>query len=836
MKSVFLLSLFMLNSFLPFTLAQEKPPYKDPKLSIENRVEDLLKRMTLDEKLDYIGGNGDATKVNNRLGIPELRMTDGPAGVRRKNQKSIAFPSPIAMASTWDLNLIEQIGHGIARATKGHARHVILGPCVNIVRTPMWGRAFESFGEDPFLSSRMGVSYIKGVQNEGVAATVKHFAVNNEEFDRDYVDAIVSHRALHEIYFPAFKSAVQEAGALCLMSSYNRVNGKYASENDYLLKDILRNQWNYKGLIMSDWGAVHSSIPTALCQLDIEMPTGEFMNQKSLKAAVETGRVPVESINEKVRNILQLIFKLGLFDKPILEEDSSLVNSQENRKIAYEASLSSIVLLKNQDNILPLNKNLIKSIAVIGPNANVARTGGGGSSEVDDISPVSFLEGLKNKLPGSVNLYFSKGIEFDDNQNITPFSSKYFFADKEGKKNGLNAEFFNNINLSGTPVLKKLCDNINYYWDENGPGSGVAKENYSVRWSGYVKVDKTDDYSIATLSDDGMRLFIDDKLIQDLWFPHGAMKRSTNIRLEKDKYYKICFELFERTGGAVAVFGENPPNLEIINKAVEIAKKTDYVILSLGTNSVIETEARDRFDLLLPKDQELLIQMVSQVNKNVIVLLTTGAPVLMDKWIGKVNAVVETWFPGTEGGNAVADILLGNANPSGKLVVTFPHKWEDCSAYNTYNRIKERTYYSDDIYVGYRHFDKYSIDPLFPFGYGLSYTTFQYSNMNVVNKDDGWYVSFELKNTGKIKGEEVAQIYTSATDPNIDRAVKELKGFSKVMLDPGESKIVNIRLDKNAFVYYSERFESWKTDPGMYKILVGSSSKDIKLDAKIKVE
>jgi len=828
-------SVLLIFILIGFVNAQEKPLYKDPLAPIEKRVEDLLSQMTLEEKLNYIGGTGVATKINTRLGIPELRMTDGPAGVQLNKGKSMAFPAPIAMAATWNPELVKQVGAGIARETKGHARHVILGPCVNIARMPMGGRNFESYGEDPFLASRIAVSFINGVQHEGVAATVKHFAVNNEEIDRMYVNAIVSRRALNEIYFPAFKAAVQQAKSLCVMSAYNKVNGRFASENDYLLREILRNEWGYKGLIMSDWWAVHSSLPTALSNLDLEMPNGDFMNSKTLTPFIENGMLPIETINEKVRNILTLIFKLGLFDKPVLQEDTTLINSPINRKIAYETSLASIILLKNDKNYLPLKTERIKTIAVIGANAAEPRTGGGGSSEVNDISPVTILQGLKNKLPQNVQVKYAKGISFDDNLNIKPIEEEFFFTDKSGKYNGLNAEYFNNIDLSGTPAIERIDKTINFNWEKNNPAPEVAKDHYSVRWTGYIKVKKTDNYTISTISDDGMRLWLDDNLLQDAWYPHGAMKKSSTIKLEKGNYYKIRFELFEKAGGAVAILGWNTEKDSLMKIAVDAARNTDCAVICVGTTSQLETEGRDRFDLNLPNDQNTLIEKVAAVNKNVIVVLTAGSPVLMDKWIGKVKGVVEAWFPGTEGGNAVADILLGNANPSGKLPVSFPHRWEDCSSYPTYNKLKERTYYSDDIYVGYRHFDKFKIEPLFPFGFGLSYTTFEYSNLNVAKKENGYEVTFKVRNTGKLKGEEAAQVYVSSSGMSVDKPEKELKGFSKVTLQPGEEKQITINLDKDAFSYFSEQFGVWKVDPGYYVIRAGSSSRNLPLSAQIEI-
>lgn len=362
------------------------PIYLDENNSVAQRVDDLLSRMTLEEKLSLLGGTGFATKPIERLGIPELKMSDGPLGVRW--EKSTAFPAGTAMAASWDTSLIYKVGKSIGEELKGKGRNVILGPCVNIARLPMGGRDFESYGEDPYLASRMAVSYIEGVQSEGVASTVKHFAANNQEYERFFVDVQVDKRALNEIYFPAFKAAVEEAKVFCVMAAYNKINGHYCSENDYLLKTKLKDDWKFDGLVMSDWGAVHSTIPTANGGLDLEMPTGEFLNENTLTDAVKSGLVKEETIDEKVRRILIVMFKLGLFDKK-QEADSTLINTPEHRQVAYQAAVEGIVLLKNEKNILPLDLDKVKSIAVIGPNAAVARTQGGGSAMVSHVYAVS---------------------------------------------------------------------------------------------------------------------------------------------------------------------------------------------------------------------------------------------------------------------------------------------------------------------------------------------------------------------------------------------------------------------------------------------------------------
>lgn len=823
-----LLILFLLFSV---AFAQKKNSYLDKSLPIENRVEDLLSKLTLDEKIDLLGGTGFATKEIKRLGIPELRMTDGPVGVRWK--KSTAFPVSIAMAATWNQDLVNKIGSAIGRETKGHARHVILGPCVNIARIPMGGRNFESFGEDPFLASKMVVPYIEGVQSEGVAATVKHFAVNNQEFERMFTDVMVSDRALNEIYLPAFEAAVTQADVFCVMSAYNKINLHYASENDFLLIDKLKNEWGFKGLVMSDWGAVHSSIPTALGGLDLEMPDGKYLNKTTLQKSIDDGTISISKIDDKIRRILTVIFKLGLFDQEEWEENDELINSAENRKVAYKTSLASIVLLKNDQNILPLKTDQIKKIAVIGQNAKIARTGGGGSAFVDAINPVSPLEGIKNKFPENIKIEYAAGYDF--NEEVDAIQNEFLFTDENQKVNGLKAEYFDNKNLSGKPKVIRVDKNINFKWGNDGPGYGIGDDLFSVRWAGYIKAPKTGDFIISTVSDDGVRFWFEDKLVMEDWTQHAPLTKSINVHLEKDKLYKIKFEYFENAGGAEAVLGWKTSS-NLLDEAVEIAGNADCVLIFAGTSNQIETEGKDHDDLILPAAQDELISKIADINKNVIVVLTTGSPVLMNKWIEKVNGVLEMWFAGSEGGNAITDVLLGNYNPSGKLPITFPKKWEDCSAYPTYKNFNARTYYADDIYVGYRHFDKYGIEPLFPFGFGLSYTIFEYENLSVTENENEFNVSFEMKNTGKVKGEETAQVYVGSKMPGVDRPVKELKGFEKIMLEPGESKKISIVLNKKNLARYDEEFHEWKIDAGRYEIYVGSSSRDLILKTDVDIK
>lgn len=827
MRTIVVLLLLVSISF-----AQENFPYKNSKLTPEKRVEDLLKRMTLEEKIDLLGGTGFATKPNTRLGIPEMGMSDGPVGVRWG--ESTAFPVGIAMGATWNPKQIEQIGSAIGREVKGKGRHVILGPCVNIARLPQGGRNFESFGEDPYLTSRIAVDYIKGVQKENVAATIKHFAANNQEHQRDFVNTIVSERALNEIYFPHFKAGVTEADVLCVMCSYNKVNGAYASENHYLLVDKLKKEWGFKGLVMSDWGAVHSSIPVAKSGLDLEMPSGTYLNTKTLLDEVKKGNIQQAVIDDKVKRILTVIFKLGLFDKQT-KADSTLINSAENRKAAFETAREAIVLLKNDQNILPLQSDKLKSIAVLGPSAAKARTGGGGSSMVNPIDPISPLQGLKSNLSDKVKINFASGTRLDG--DINSIDTKYFFTDESLKEHGLKAEYFDNKDLSGAPKVTRTDEKINFWWRDGSPAKEIGVDNFSARWTGYIQAPVSGPYILTVSSDDGTRLYMNDELLIDNWSDHAITAASTKFRMTASKTYKIKLEYYENGGDAVVMMGWKLPGEDLMKDAVEAAKNSDVALVFVGTTENFETEGRDRDDLALPNEQDDLIEKVAAVNPNTIVVLQNGAPVLMDRWKDKVKGIVEAWFPGVEGGKAIADVLLGNYNPSGKLPVTFPKKWEDCSAFNSYKQKDSVTVYDDGIFVGYRHFDKKKIEPLFPFGYGLSYTTFEYSSLKVDKKGkDNFEVSFILKNTGKVLGAEVAQVYVSQVNPKIERALKELKGFMKLELKPGQTSAVKMNLKRNDFAYYDEKVHGWKVDAGKYKVMVGGSSVDFKLQSEVDVK
>ncbi len=809
---------------------EEIPAYKNPKLPVEQRVEDLLKRLTLQEKIALLGGTGFTTQPIARLGIPPLKMDDGPLGVRWG--KSTAFPAATCMAASWDTSMIYQVGKAIAEEVKGKGRDEILGPCVNIARLPMGGRTFEAYGEDPYLVSMMAVGYIEGVQSEGVAATVKHYAANNQEYERMFVDEKISKRALNEIYLPAFKASVEEAHVLAVMAAYNKVNGYYCTENDYLLNRKLKEDWKFKGLVMSDWGAVHSSIPVANGGMDLEMPTGQFLNDSTLLPAIKSGEVKESTIDEKVRRILRVIFELGLFDHTRMP-DSALVNTPEHQQVAYRAAVEGIVLLKNAGNILPLNLSKLKSIAVIGPNAAIARTTGGGSAMVDPIYSVGPLEALEKKLGGKVKINYAQGVELGG--DVSSIDASYLFQpDKD--EHGLKAEFFDNQNFQGQPKVTQVDRQIDFNFHGGPPAPGISGQSFSAAWTGRLKAPATGKFMLDLASDDGSRLYVDGKLVIDNWGQHAIQSKTCLLSLEKGKFHDIKVEYFQAGGGSGVMLGLREAGDRLVRKAVKAAKESDVALVFAGTSSYYETEGRDRDDLKLPANQDELIREVSKANKNTVVIMITGSPVLMSSWIDDVPGLVQAWFGGDEAGNAVADVLLGKHNPSGRLPMTFPFKWSDCSAYSSYKHQDSVSVYSDGIFVGYRWFDKKNIKPLFPFGYGLSYTKFSYSGLRLTQLGNEYDVTFKVTNEGKAAGVDVPQLYVHDPDPAADAPVKELKKFDRVSLKPGETAFVKFTLKRSDFAHYNSAKDRWVTHPGIYEVMIGSSSRDIKLHGSLKFD
>ena len=794
---------------------------------VEKRVDSILRKMTLEEKIDLIGGTHDFyTRPLPRLGIPSLRMSDGPLGVHDYGLTT-AYPAGIALAATWNTDLAFRFGTAMGKDARARGVNFILAPGLNIYRAPMCGRNFEYFGEDPFLASRMAVGVIEGIQSQGVFATAKHFAGNNQEYDREHVSSDIDERTLREIYLPAFEAAVKEAHVGAVMDSYNLVNGVHMTQNTHLNIEILKKEWGFDGILMSDWDATHDGVAAANGGLDLEMPAAKFMTSENLIPAVKAGAVSTETIDDKVRRILRKAIEFGFFDRPQTDTNIPLY-SQEGRQVALEVARQGFVLLKNRGNLLPLDKTKLKTVAVIGPDAYPAVVGGGGSSETKPFNAVSFLEGISNYLGTSTKVLYATDTPPLDGV----FDNSEFVTAPNGEA-GLRSEYFTNENLEGKPVLVRTDRHVNFKWENGSFAPGEPEDHFSARWTGYFVPRKSGDYRFYTSADDGARLYIGDDLVINDWQRHAETLDTYTRHLEAGQPYKIRVEYFEAEGTATMGFGVASAEDFVGLQTKPLAAKADAVILCVGFDPSSEGEGSDR-SFSLPAGQDDLIRQIASVNKNTIVVLTAGGNVDMTSWIDQVPALLHTWYPGQEGGNALAQILFGDYSPSGKLPASFERRWEDSATNHSYYADNEKhVKYSEGVFLGYRYFDGSAVKPLFAFGFGLSYTTFGYSNLSISpaagNLDAPLTVSFDVKNTGAREGAEVAELYVGDSHAGVPRPPKELKGFAKVDLQPGETKHVTLTLNRRAFSFYDVKKGDWSAEPGEFAILVGSASDDIRL-------
>ncbi|HKV42185.1 MAG TPA: glycoside hydrolase family 3 C-terminal domain-containing protein [Blastocatellia bacterium] len=797
---------------------------------VERRVESILNKMTIEEKIDMLGGvDGFFIRGLPRLGLPRLMMADGPLGVRNYGPAT-AMAGGIGLAATWNPDLAERVGVQLGRDARAKGVHFLLGPGVNIYRAPFNGRNFEYLGEDPFLASRIAVGYIKGVQSQDVCATIKHFMGNNSEFDRHNTDSIIDERTMREIYLPVFEAAVKQAHVGAIMDSYNLTNGLHLTQNGYLNNDIAKKDWGFQGIIMSDWFATYDGVAAANGGMDLEMPGGAHFNRATLLPALKDGTVSEAVIDDKVKRILRVAIEFGWLDRP--QQDLSIPRfNAEGRQAALQASREGMVLLKNE-NVLPLNQKTIKSIAVIGPDAYPAVPVGGGSAHVEPFVAVSFLEGLTNAFGTSARVLYHQGLpDLSEMAERTEFSTA-----PAGGQPGLKAEYFGNGALSGEPSSTRTDRHIDF-----GGRRDLPDHTASARWTGYYSPKTAGSYVVFVQStgEDGgsYRLSIDDKWVFDDWKTSSELAGSTTLTLDTTPH-KVVLEHRGRSQwlGSRLKLGILPSDSLVEADAKEIASKADAVVVTVGFDSTTESEGADR-TFTLPPGQNELIQQMAAANKNTIVVITSGGAVDMSPWISNVPAVVEAWYPGQEGGTALADILLGKVNPSGRLPVTFERRWEDNPVHDSYypedgtNRVE----YKEGLFVGYRGYEKSGKKPLFPFGFGLSYTTFEYSKLSIspATEDGRFIVSFDVTNSGKVEGAEVAQVYVGQPQATVPMPAEQLKGFARVTLRPGQTKRVSVDLDRRALSYYDVNAKAWRVGPGAFEISVGRSSQQIELKGTI---
>lgn len=867
------------------SLHAQQPAYKNPKLSVEERVKDLLSRMTPEEKFwqlfmipgdldnadsaQYKNGifgfqvsaasKGDAggqmlnyntnenglilaRKINGiqkyfvehtRLGIPIIAFDEALHGLVRDGATS--FPQAIALAATWDTSLMHTVATAIAEETKARGIRDILTPVVNIASDVRWGRTEETYGEDPFLTSEMGVAFVSAFEKMGIVTTPKHFVANVGDGGRDSYPIHYNERLLDEIYLAPFKACIERGGSRSVMSAYNSVDGTSASSNNWLLTEKLKNEWSFSGFVISDANAVGGDVVLHYTAkdyadagknaisggLDVIFQT-EYKHHQLFIPPFLNGEIDQKRIDDAVSRVLKAKFELGLFEQPYVSEDpvKQLMIDKSHKAIAKKAAVESIVLLKNEKQTLPLNKN-IKTIAVIGEEATAARLGGYSGNGNDK---VNILEGIKKKAATTKVLYADgAGIRSDD-WVVVPSQNLH-----NNNEEGLHAEYFNNINLSGTATVTRTDKQINFLWTLFPPDPKLDLDFYSARWTGKITSPKTGNFKIGLDGNDGFRLYINNKLIIDNWKKQTYSTILKDFYFEKDKQYDIRIEFFEPNGNAhfKLIWNVDVANnwKQKIQQAVTTAQQADVAIITVGIH---EGEFQDRAMLSLPGHQEELIKSVAATGKPVVVLLVGGSAITMKNWIDKVNSIVDVWYPGEEGGHAVADILFGDENPAGRLPITFP--LDESQLPLVYNH--KPTGRGDDYY-------NLSGLPLFPFGYGLSYTTFEYSNIqlheNNINHKNSVVVSCTIKNTGNKSGDEVVQLYIRDLLASVSRPVMELKGFQHIHLDTGESKEISFTITPEMLSMLDKDLKT-VIEPGDFRIMIGASSRDLRLKQTLTVK
>ncbi len=818
--------------------------------AVERRIDAILSRMTLEEKIDLIGGvDGYYVRGIPSLGLPQLKTADGPMGVRNYG-RATAMAGGINLAATWDPSLAEEVGEQIGRDARAKGVNFVLGPAVNIYRAPMDGRNFEFMGEDPYLASQIAVGYIDGMQSEGVSSTIKHFVANNSEFSRHTVDQIIDERTLREIYLPAFEAAVKQAHVGAVMDAYNLVNGEHMTQNKFLQTEVLKNEWGFQGVLMSDWFATYDGVAAANAGLDLEMPSGAFMNRKTLLPAIEEGRVSVAAIDDKVRRILRLEFRFHWLDRPQTDISIPRYNLQGD-EVALKASLEGMVLLKNTGNLLPLDKQKIKSIAVIGPDAYLAVPVGGGSAGVRPFSAVSFLQGVAREVGASVPTYYDRGIPaLSDLAANTNFSTS-----PSGGALGLKAEYFFGENLQGDPIARRTDLHISFGADPDAE-LGYAPQTYpagagSARWTGYYSASTAGayDFFVQSTGEAGgyYRVYVDDKLILDDWTQARALVGLVTLNLTAGEH-KVVVEHHGQPGflGMRFRFGIVAQSSYVNPAAEKLAAQADAVVLAVGFDPQSESEGSDR-TFRLPPGQDQLIEKIISINPRTIVVITSGGGVDMNGWIDRVPALLEAWYSGQEGGTALGQILFGDADPSGRLPVTFDRQWADNPTHDSYYPPpgSDRVVYKEGVFVGYRGYERSGIKPLFPFGYGLSYTSFRYSHLEVRSlggpasagdlPSPRYEVSWDVTNAGTRSGADVSEVYVGELHPSVPRPARELKAFARVNLRPGETRDVKVELNGRSFADFDVNAHQWRVDPAKFVIYVGDSVDQLPLRETIAI-
>ena len=824
----------------------------------EARIGELLSQMTLEEKAALChAGSAFCSGGAPRLGIAGLSMSDGPHGVAPEwrnfgardadvDDRMTGLPADICLAATWNRRAAHAYGRVLGAEARARGKDVILGPGLNLRRTPVCGRNFEYFGEDPFLIGAMVAAEVRGIQEAGTAACPKHYACNNHEIGRSSVDVIVDERTLREIYLPGFEAAVREGGAWTVMASYNKLRGQHCCHNHHLLKQVLKQEWGFRGAVITDWGGCHDTFEAATCGLDLEMGTGTdpakaYLGEAYL-AGLRAGHFSIAELDDKVRRVLRVMHGIGLFDP---DRPAGAVNTPAHRRVARDVAAEGMVLLKNDGGLLPLDVRGIGTLAVIGDNATVGHCEGGGSSGVKPFEEITPLAAIIARLGDRVRILHERGYP-DLDAALVPVPPEHMGpTGQAGALRGWVMDWWGCRAgpVHDAPARSQTVPTIAFS-SPDPPREDFRPHDYGMRWTGEFTPPENGTYEFILY---GMEcgLSIDDEYRCGSWDVGTPFLATTRIAMEAGRTYALRVMAFPGSAGVVVRLGWRPPwqpaeaKGAVFERAVAAARQADVVLLLGGRNHGQENEGNDLPDLRLPTGQDALIEALAEANpKTVVVLFGSGAVEM--PWIGSVPAVVQAWYPGVEGGSALVDVLTGSVNPSGKLPCTMPVRLADIPAHSLGDYDPRRCVYREGVLVGYRYFDHAGVAPLFAFGHGLSYTRFDYADLRVTTRGRGGQfearVSFDVTNVGDRRGAEATQVYVRDEASTVLRPPRELKGFDKVELAPGETRRLEVPLDYRALAFYDAVGGRWLAEPGEFTVEVGASSRDIRLTASLRYE
>lgn len=836
--------LLLLSAVTLLGQAGKKSIYLDPAQPLDRRIQDLIGRLTLAEKVSQL--SHEATAID-RLGIPAYHYgNEAVHGVKAESGVATVFPHAIAMAATWNAELIFRVSTAISDEARAryHAHVPNVGltfwsPTINIGRDPRWGRTHEGYGEDPYLTSRIAVAFVKGLQGHDprylkAIASPKHYAANNEEWRRHTGSAQIDETLLREYYLPHFQAVMQEGRAFSIMAAYNAINGVPCCCSKLLLTDILRGEWGFQGYTVSDCGGVRdifsghhfsASMKEAVAMAmnaGLDMDCGEEY-RGYLLAAVQDGMVAEKTVDQALYRVLSARFRLGDFDPPVMVPYSkipmSVVDSPKHRELAREVARQSIVLLKNENRLLPLDKNNIRSIAVIGPNADVCQFGGYTGKYSYAVTP---LQGMKNKFE-QAEIKFTKGCDIN---MVMPAIPAEQLRTADGR-HGLTGEYYSTTNISGRATLVRVDEKIDFDWERGSPDARLAADSFSVRWTGKFIPDATGDYYFGATFDDEIRIFLDGEPFLIKWNNRNKNTAVKTMPVQAGRPMDVRIEYAEHWYKAQMHLNGMPVNPDQFKDAVAAARTAEVAVIFAGTDASVEDEGVDRSDLVLPGIQQDLIKAIVQANPATVLVLINGSPLAID-WAQKnVPAIIEAWYPGEEGGNAIADVLAGDYNPAGRLPMTFYQSVEQLPDFSDYDIRKGRTYKAEIRRGGV--YTAEADSALFPFGYGLSYTQFRYSDLRIDNKGGSVRVAATVENTGACKGDEVVQMYIQDERARVPRPLQELKGFQRITLKPGEKKTVEFILQPQDLQYWDSQKKKYIFEPGRFLVFIGSSSRDRKL-------